>query len=371
MKKNLLALGVAFLALSSCSKNDEPVAPLVIPTTYDATTYVANTTSEKVIRTNFNAVITYLAAGRNVGNKQSAADLKALFEKDSPSLASITNATFKAQIYTSFDKDEKASLDGKTPNPNNTPAQNGNGGIYGGRLFDENGVEFKESVEKLLFSWALFDRSITLIKSTPTQASLDKAICLWGADASFPNTSTASKTTTPDDFSAKYTAARTKGTGGLYTDMQKAFIKAQAAIKAGDKYNSDRDAAIKSIALTWEKGNIATAIFYLNSVYTSLSAATLDDNARGGALHSFNEATGFFRGLRGISNKTITDAQIDKILDILYVPAGGTPQLFKLISTSGDKERLKQALTEIKAVYGFTDQEMLDFQKNWVSTEGR
>ena len=70
------------------------------------------------------------------------------------------------------------------------------------------------------------------VNSQTLQASLenlDKALALFGANPTFPNTPTASKTQQPDVLMANYGARRTPAAGGLYTEVRDAFIKAQAA----------------------------------------------------------------------------------------------------------------------------------------------
>lgn len=365
MKKNIVFLSFAVFATSlfSCEK-EEVVAPLVIPTAYDATTYTANTTAEYELRTNFNALVAETKKGRVAGTVVSATKLNELFNAGTNSVSKYAPASLRGYMPTFFTELEKASK-GKTYQFGKTPAENIDGGVSGGYLFDETGLELEQIIEKGSFGGVLYAKTIELI-ATPTAVNLDKALALYGANPTFPNTPTATKTAQPDIWMANYGARRTKATGGLYTQVRDAFIKAQAAIKAGDKYNTDRDAAIAEILLKWEQISAGTVINYLYDVETKLASTNPTDAVKASAMHAYGECVGFLSGFRGITKKKITDAQIDDALVKMNYTAP-----YKIVGSPTEIAKIVQVRKDLQAVYGFTDAQMEEFKSNFVSVEAR
>ncbi|MDZ7936519.1 MAG: hypothetical protein U5M51_16470 [Emticicia sp.] len=365
MKKSIIFLGFAFFAttLFSCEK-EETITPLVIPTAYDATSFTANATAEYELRTNFTALINEVKKGRVGGTVLSATKLTELFNAGSNSVSKYASATVKSTMPTLFAELEKASK-GKTYQFGKTPAENIDGGANGGYLFDETGLELEQIVEKGSFNSIFYNKAVELV-ATPTAANLDKVLALYGANPTFPNTPTASKTAQPDTWMANYGARRTKAAGGLYTQQRDAFIKAQAAIKAGDKYNTDRDAAIAEILLKWEQINAATVINYLYDTETKLASTNPTDAVKASAMHAYGEATGFLTGFKGITKKKITDAQIDNAL----VKMNSTAP-YKIVGSPTEIAKLVQVRKDLQAVYGFTDTQMEEFKNNYINVEAR
>lgn len=365
MKRNTIFLGLAMLTttLFSCEK-EEVTAPLVIPTAYDATTYTANTVAEYELRTNFTALINEVKKGRVAGTVLTATKLTELFNAGTNSVSKYAPATVKSVMPTLFTELEKASK-GKAYQFGKTPAENIDGGASGGYLFDETGLELEQIIEKGAFNSIFYNKVIELVAS-PTAANLDKVLALYGANPTFPNTPTASKTAQPDIWMANYGARRTKAAGGLYTQVRDAFIKAQAAIKAGDKYNTDRDAAIAEILLKWEQINAGTVINYLYDVETKLATTNVTDAVKASAMHAYGECVGFLSGFKGITKKKITDTQIDDALAKMNYSAP-----YKIIGSPTEIAKIVQVRKDLQAVYGFTDTQMEEFKNNYISVEAR
>ena len=362
MKSNQLLIAMLlFTTFFSCKKEEEIVAPLVVPSAYEVTSFATNITVEITLRADYIAYENEIKKARVKGTVVDVTTLNGLFNK---SLLALSTPYYKTLVPTINDKIAKASKANVNYILGKTPAENGVGGINGSYLYDENGLDVEQVISKGLFGAFHYNQGATLLAGNPTQANLDKALYYYGANPLFPNTNNALKSTTPDVFLANYAARRTKATGGIYLDVKASFIKAQAAIKAGEKYNKERDEAISAILLGWEKGNAATVINYINDVYTKLSINNQTDANKSAALHSFGEAIGFLGGYKGIANKKITDAQIDELLAKMATP-------YKLIGSQVEVDKILEISAKLKSIYGFTDQEMLDFKQNWISVEER
>jgi hypothetical protein len=355
------------LALTSCTKDEEETPALVIPTAFDATSYTVNTTAEYELRTNFAAFINEAKKGRVAGTTVTESKLKELFEAGTNSISNNTTTAQRAEYILLFKEIEKASK-GAAYQLGKAPSINIDGGVAGGYLFDETGLELEQIIDKGSFGSIFYNKAISIL-ANPTAANLDKALALYGSNPTFPNTPTAAEGRQPDILMANYGARRTKtvgSTGGLYIEVRDAFIKAQAAIKAGSKYNADRDAAIAKILLKWEEINAATVINYLFDVDAKLNVATVTDAAKASAMHSYGECVGFLKGFKGVSKKKITDAQIDDALTKMYHTAS-----YQLVDDKDKVAQLKDVRDNLQAIYGFTNEQMAEFKLNYVSLEKR
>lgn len=366
-KLSLSVFAFTIIALTSCTKDDEAAPALVIPTTYDASAFTANAVGEYELRTNFAAFINEAKKGRASGTVVTEAKLKELFEAGTNSVSSNLTATQRAEYLLLFKEFEKASK-GAAYQLGKAPGINIDGGVAGGYLFDETGLELEQILDKGSFGSIFYVKALSFL-ANPTVANLDKALALYGANPTFPNTPTAADGRQPDILMANYGARRTKtvgNTGGLYIEVKEAFIKAQAAIKAGSKYNADRDAAIATILLKWEEINAATVINYLWDVDAKLNAATVTDAAKAAAMHSYGECVGFLKGFKGTSKKKITDAQIDDALAKMYQTSP-----YQLVDDKDKVAQLKVVRDNLQAIYGFSDTQMAEFKLNFVSLEKR
>jgi len=370
-----ITLSICSIALvfTACGEKDKDKAPLSIPAAYDGTSFSANTVTQDAVRNQLEALVTEIKKGRTAGVTVDYATISGIYTSGTPSLKSITTAYYAGRLEgTGNWLDELAKASGGAYT---LGIPTGQGGTFGGFLFDENGLEPEQLVDKGLFGAALYNHAVSLMQGTMTPATADQLLRIFGAHPDFPNTPTAAKAANPDKFMANYAARRDKNDGtGLYFQMKNAFIKLQAALKAGDDYNEERDEALVALRETWEKVNAGTMINYCHSVISTLSATNPSDAQKGSALHAYGECVGFMHGWRTISQdyKKITDAEIDEILVLFNAPYNGAPASYKFATDPiNELPKLTQVISKLKAKYGFSDQEVEDFRNNWVAVQGR
>jgi hypothetical protein len=103
-----------------------------------------------------------------------------------------------------------------------------------------------------------------------------------------------------------------------------------------------------------------------------MSKTTTTDNEKASALHALGESIGFTHGYKTIPNKKMTETQLDEILSLLNAPVNGTPTCYKYVTDPvNELPKLTTIINSIKSIYGFTDQEITDFSKNWINEQGR
>lgn len=373
MKKVLLAASITVLGLSACNKKDDEKAPLNVPSTYESANYDANVTTEKAIQADLSELKSAIKAASE-SNPLDEAALKAIYEGSE--LQSATSAYYNTQVLSYLKEVAAASTGGAYDMKTEGKAANGKGGFFGGRLFEEGGLELVELIEKGLFEAALYNHAYGITQKTElTPADIDRLVAIFGAHPSFPNSSDGSKHEHPDSYAAKYAAKRDKNDGkGFYTNIKNALLKAQAAVKAGKAYDAELRAALKDYLTNWEKSCAATIINYLYSAQSKLSATSPSDSDLASALHSYAEAVGFLHGWRQLPQdaRIITDTQIDEILAILKAPTEGEASAYLFVTdTFNQVGKLTEAINKVKAVYGFTDTDLEDFKKDWVAEQGR
>lgn len=357
---------VAAGTFSACKDQDK--SPLVIPASYDGTAFETNAAQQLGVLSRFTSLVNEIKKGRTTGNLVSADSINYWYTTGSPSLESLVSTYYVGK--TADWATEVALASGSTYTPG---APTGNGGTYGGYLFDENGLELEQLLDKGHYGALLYKYFNDLAAGTVTEATVDQMLAIFGANPAFPNSYQATLHAKPDKFSANYAARRDKNDGtGFYTNIRDQFIKLQAAVRAGAEYNEERDEAIAEIRLLWEKANAGTIINYLYAVISKLSATNPTDTDIASALHSYGETVGFAHGLRTLGNKKITDTEIDEILVLLNAPANGTPTSYKFATDPlNELPKLTQVISKLKSIYGFTDQEVEDFKKNWVAEQNR
>lgn len=370
MKKISLFAVVAALFFTSCQEEENTKPALNIPATYDGNNYETNAQEELNYRNALNALVNEAKKGRTNGTTLTYNSLIDLYGAGTPSVQSFTTAYYNA-LLTGADGflNQMALSSGGTYTPG-TPT--GNGGTYGGYLFDENGVEMEQLLEKGLFGAASYNRAVQLLNA-PNTTTPDRVMALFGAHPSFPNTPTASKTANPDVHMANYAARRSDSTNSnsLYRKMEKSFILFQAAVKAGDDYIPERDQAMADIKLNWEKINAATAINYFHSVISNMSNTSPTDAQKASSLHALGEAIGFLWGWKNVSDKKISNAQIDELLGLMLVTPG-TPACYRFVTEpAATLGNLEQAIAKLQSIYGFSSAEINDFKNNYVSLQGR
>lgn len=369
----MLSLISAPVLWSSCDKDEPENRPdLVIPTVYDGTNFTTNAATELAVRAQLAALTKEMQKGRTPGTILDFGVLNGLYTAGSPSLQAVVSTFYGAKLSgTGGWLDELAKASGNTFTPSATPS--GNGGTYGAYLFEENGLELEQVIEKGQFGATLYKHAVDLLNAKIDVTTADKVLAIYGSNPSFPNTNTA-KAAVPDVQAAVYAARRTDSSdaNGLYFKIKNALIKLQAAAKAGDAYAKEQQEAAADIKLNWEKANAATIINYCYSSYATLSKTEPTDAELASALHAVSECVGFAKGWKTISSKKITDAQIEQIVTLLNAPSESTPTVYKFAVNRFDEvNKLLDIVSLLKDIYGFTPADLENFKINWVSTQGR
>ena len=378
LKNRLLYIILSIAILPACTKDVEvtptpapPTSNLVIPLAYDSSNYPTAIAFVSSIRANLDALVTEVKKGRIIGQKLSATALKASFRNDALNIEGITTTYYVGQLTQAngwFDKAEKAS--GNVYRPDSASIV---GGTYGGYLFDENGFEPEQMIEKGLFGAALSNKVIELITNSPTVDKVDQALHIIGGTPHFKSSNAAKHASAADKYLAVYIARRDKNDGaGFYSQMKFNFIKLKAAIKAGAGYNKERDEASAALRLILEQTNYATVINYCHTSIANLSKTNLTDAEKAATLHAIGECHGFALGWKNVTGKKITETQIDAIMELLNAPLTGIgkPSLF-ITDRANQIAKLQQIINKVKNIYGFTDTQVEDFKKNWVAEQNR
>lgn len=376
MKKITLLFAAIVALLSSCKKDEEIKKTLEIPNTYDGSNFEANTSVQNALINQLTALTDEAKKGRTATNTVSKENLDNLFELGTNPLSNEITSYYKNRLTGDgnwFDKLAKAS--GKTWDPNSNDS-NLTGGVYGGYLFDAQGVEIEQLIEKGQFNATLYNHASTLMSGPISLATVDQLVAIFGAKPAFANSgSTNVVTENRDRAMANYAARRDKNNGeGMYSQIKAAFIKLQAAVRAGSGFDAEKGEALVSIRVLWEKINAATVVNYCYSSISALSNTNPTEAQIGGALHAIGECIGFMHGYRTINQnfKSITDAQIDEILTLLNAPAQGTASVYKFATDPANElPKIQQVLNKLQSIYGFSNQEMEDFKSNWVSIQQR
>lgn len=368
--KQISLIALALVVLTACKKNKIEKAALQLPTEYQSATYAANVITEISVRRQLSTLTTYMKKAEKVDFKLRLDSLNYYFNNNgTPALSSITPNYYRTLITNNwFGVMVEAS--GNNYDPANGATAN-IGGVYGARLLDKNAKETNQEIEKGLFGAAMYNYFLTLSLTKITPETVDKMVCIYGANPSFPNSNVKSATNvSPDAFIATYAARRDKGDGnGLYSQIKSQFIKLKAATTAGDAYLDEQNNAVAELKILMEKAIMATVIHYGFAAITKLTNTTPTTALLAGALHDLGENVGFVHGFKAVpqAHRKITDAQIDEILALLLAPAGADATMYKFVTSPvTEVPKIEQMIVKLKAIYGFTDAEINDFKFNWI-----
>ncbi len=341
--------------ISSCS--GEFIQPrLEIPSSYLSANYDTNVAFEKIVMNELES----LTIALNTAEENAHSTEVELIDYPS-TLASVTLPSYQALVAVWIDELTKAANDEDGfENPGmSSPLDEEEGGILGTRLLDEYGLELEQCIQKGSFGAALYNHATTVVKGDLSdEATIDKLVEIHGLDPSFDLTATSA--------AATYSRRRSNQTTetGTFYDIKNALIRAKAAIKAGETFHKERDLALEDFLFAWEKSNFATVIHYCNATKIQLQQAGDNAEALGNAMHAYAEAVGFAQGFKGISQKLISDTEIDRVLELLLAPVGQAPQSFKFLNDATLLSNLTQIVVELQAIYGFTDEEIISFYVN-------
>lgn len=174
-------------------------------------------------------------------------------------------------------------------------------------LFDENGREYTQLVEKGLFGSLIYyqiaavylgtDKMGTQVALADRQHHWDEAFGYFGVPTDFPSNTTGIK------FIGKYCNDR-NALLGTNTAIMNAYLKGRAALNNGDE--TTVSAQINIIRENIEKVLAGTAIHYINEALANVA----NDAVRN---HTLSEAIAFARALKFSPTKKITDAQQSQI----------------------------------------------------------
>ena len=346
---------ILVLFLSSCVDNS--ISPLNTPSVYDTTQYSQISSSTVKIRADLKTLLDTIKSARTNGK---APDSLTLFELCKP-FSSLGTSTFQNTILGYLQEFSKTN--NGIYNPRLSLVENKQGGVFAGRVFDENGLEYQEIIEKLCLGNLFYHMASRLSLQDSTTHHF---IALFGAHPSFPNSDIT--LSNPDVYSAAYAARRDKNDGnGFYTNAKKQLIRLQAAIKAGTNYNEDALSARKQFLNIWEQSLMASAISYCYAAHAKFILTNPTDEDLASGLHAINEAIGFVLSYKGVSEKLISDTELDTILSLLH---SNRPSQFVTDAYNTTPDLLK-AVNNIQSIYGFSSQQLEDFKINWVTVQNR
>ena len=359
---------IVSMGIISCSDDDDNTvtrAELEIPNTYVSENYESNVLAEATVIADLSSLTTAVnEAEINAQGTEAVADIE--FPE---ALKSVTS-----DIYTGFVDVWLVQLVSAANSPDafqlpavgESPAPEQQGGLLGTRLLDEVGLELEQMIQKGSFGSALYNHAITVVEGIKNgtegfteSSAVDRLVEIIGTNTTFDQTTAA----------ATYAARRSnhQTETGFFYDIRKNLITAKAAMESGIVFNNQRDEALDEFLLNWEKSNFATVIYYANAAKNQLTEAfqlaegEVRDEALGNAMHAYAEGVAFTRGFKGVTNKLITDVQIDNILALLLAPEGEKPQSFRFINEPALLTQLDDVISEIKDVFSFTDEEVTGF----------
>lgn len=393
MKHLPIALCAAFamvLLLNAC--RDNPSAskpPLSIPAVYDSTGYAANVATETRVRSELAALTARMQVGRAMDSVLTLASLQNLW--NGTTLQQITPQLYRSKVEVALVELQKAT--GKRTRYPWENAPVGDGGVVpttnGGRtgyLYDENMLEMEQVIEKGLFTAAMYNHAVSLIRGNITEATIDRLVEIYGAKPGFANNE---RNTDPqrDRFTAQYAARRSdiNNPNSLYEQIKRNLITAKTAVRAGAEYREERDKALADFKLNWEKVLAATVINYCHATLAALTSGVRDDATVTSAMHAYGEAVGFLSGWKAVpaSERRISDTQIDELLERLRAPFDRTAvaESYRFLSTSPTAAELFRldgrndpgvgVIERLAQIYGFTDAEVESFKLNWVAQQNR
>lgn len=371
MKKNWIFVAAFSVTLVGCSDDDDNTTvgtttdnhdhdhELVIPTTYTSTNYASNAETEGVVMDELSALVSACnSAEENAHGETPVADFTI-----GSTIASVTVDDYKALAEDWALELVKAanSADSFMIPGSEGPADGQEGGLADSRLLDENGLEIEQMLDKGMYGAALYNHAAAVIEAgNLTTGDIDKLVEIFGTDASWDAGSAGA--------AAKYAVRRSDNTAetGFFYAMKTNLLTAKAAIEAGEEHDADRDAALAAYLMNWEKSNFATVINYCYGARKKIQEASSPMTMAevGSALHSYAEGVGFAHGFKGVSNKKITDAQIDSILEKLLAEAGETPESYRFLSEAQLMTNFGEIISDIQAIYEFTDEEVEFFYDN-------
>ncbi|MCT4663634.1 MAG: DUF4856 domain-containing protein [Flavobacteriales bacterium] len=337
--KRVLFAGILGLSLVACTKdevkNDDK--DYSVPKTYN---FENASYSGQISRLNMLAELSSYMKKVNANEAVMADQMKKMYANDgytwtsTPFAQTQPTKQLKSKTFSGYQGELESWMDKlATISTSTTAGVSGTAGHVSSNdgskkyLFDEKGFEPVQLIEKGIMGACFY------FQGTSVYLSLDK---LNGANndkneegknytkmqhywdeafgyTAFPTDLTADNLSAQKDagklrFYSKY-VAKNQGAGlTTLNDMMQAFAKGRAAIDNKD-YNS-RNAAIGMVQKNWEMINVAAALHYLNGSLNKIG----DDALRN---HQLSEAWAFINALKFNNAKSISDSEIDVVLNKL------------------------------------------------------
>ena len=321
-----------------------------VPSTYDFANVSYSGQTERLDM--LGELVNEMKKGNTQGTVLSAQKLKEMFSNEGghfsfTSANQLKNKTFADDVTVFEDyMDKLAAASAST-----TPGSNGVAGVVtsandGSKkyLFDENGVEYLQLIEKGLMGAVTYYQATSVYlsedkvgdaidnttveegKGTKMEHHWDEAFGYFGVPKDFPGNKTGIR------YYGKYCDAR-DGKLNSNKALMEAFIKGRAAISNKDMETKEQ--MIKVVREEWEKVIAATAISYLNEAKNNFA----DDALRN---HELSEALAFIKALKYNSAKKITNAQIDTAVSTL------SGNFYNITQSS-----IESARDQLSTIYGF------------------
>ncbi len=365
--QNLMILLFTAIFFAGCKKdNNEPTnkKPLDIPSEYgyDSVSFQTNASQALNYAKAQLDLESELRKGRVITYILEKSKLDSMYQILKP----ITPTPIQQLIEKYLEDIVKGS--GKTYDPNN-PTQEG---IYGGYIFNKEGVDVHEIITKTLWGVSFINQMKSITNNISTTNQIDPMLVYYGAHPYFKNSSnTTIHGVYADKFSANYAARRDKNDGnGFYSKIKYSFLKLKAAIQAGNEYNQEKQDAINDIYKNIEKAYAATIINYCFSATSKLSISNPTNNDIASAMHAIGECIAFTINLQYLNPKSLSDNDIQFIFSQLNYGTTTNINLFAT-QTFNQLPKLNNIVQRLKSVYGFSDMEIEEFKKNWVQEQNR
>lgn len=363
MKKSVFNIGFCLLAgsaiLIGCKKKDnDPVEDVPTPTGYTVPeTYNfsnIDTTEAKLSIAMLGELTTYIKTthSNTAAPVLDAQKLKDMYSNvggyfSTPalnggvSLRSNADLAFSTFLDGNFESAAIASVNAGS-NPTATTASNGVSGkmINGTRyiLVDSAGLEYKEVAEKGIMNAVFYNQAATILNNigtydntletngtTAQERAWDEAFAYFGVPVNFPQVTTGTKNwgNYCNAVSNSLAGNTSNAATSLNAKIMKAWITGRAAI-------SNNDAVTRNLSATAVLKNWEIVIAGRFITYTKGALANVAQPAT--YHHNLSEAVGFIEAFKYNTNKTISDTDIDILMN--YFKTGGSVNLYNVTTTN-------------------------------------
>lgn len=330
LKLRTFTLAVAAcVAFSSCTDDKEEAPSYNVPETYsfDNVNYAGQTTRLAML----SELDTYIKTGNN-GAVLSAAKMKEMYANtNSPFSDANLNADTGKQLKNKTILTAQPVFEGfmdavaAASQSAGAAATAGSAGILTSNdgtkkyLVDANGLEYAQVIQKGLMGAVFYNQAVegylsaekigptvdntnvTPGTGTTMEHHWDEAFGYFGAPKDFPTNVADAK------YWANYSNKVNPALGSNKVLMD-AFLKGRAAISAKDM--NGKDEAIATIRTEWERLVAAAAIHELNA-----AKSNIDDQAK--KSHYLSEAIGFAMGLQYKSDRKLSDAKFQEVMNAI------------------------------------------------------